>query len=139
MHVPLHLAKPIEHEMSHWLPVHTAEPFCGTAHALPQPPQFPVLVAVSTQLPEQAVSAPHVVLHVLFEHDSPLPQGLSHFPQFAASLDVSTHAFPHCASIAGQKKPQAPAVHVAVADAGTLQTMSQFPQCCGSFFVSMQA
>jgi hypothetical protein len=114
--------------MSHWDAVHTAEPLCGTGQARPHTPQFAGSFVVSTQLPEQALSAPHVDAHEPPAHDSPVAQALPHLPQFAGSLDVSTQALPHCASIPLQLKPHPFVPHVAVADAGTLHTVPQEPQ-----------
>ena len=68
--------------MSHWLVVQTAAPFAGTGHATPHPPQFAVLVAVSTQPPPHGTPPPlHVVLHELDEQTSLAPQTVSHAPQ----------------------------------------------------------
>jgi len=77
--------------MSHWLFAQTAMPFAGIAHPFPQPPQCAVLLAVSTQLPEQDVSAPQLVLQTPPEQLSPTAHTLPHCPQFAESVAVSTH------------------------------------------------
>lgn len=115
--------------MSQWLPEQTAEPFAGTAHALPQPPQFAVFVARSTQLPEHAVSPPpQVNPHPSEEQDSPGAQALPHCPQLAGSTLVSTHEPLHCARPASQTNPQTFDVHTAVPNAGTLQATSHDPQ-----------
>jgi len=125
--------------MSHRLALQTAVPFAGTGHPLPQPPQCAVLLVVSTQFPEQAVSAPQLVLHAPPKHVSPTAQTLPHCPQFAESVAVSTQPVLHFARPGSQRKSQTLASHVAVPNAGALHAVVQLPQCCGSAAVSTQA
>lgn len=62
---------------------------------MPQPPQFDLFVAVSTQLPLQTLP-PHEALHMPTEQYWLAGQAAPQAPQLAGSTFVSTHVVPHC-------------------------------------------
>jgi hypothetical protein len=137
MQAPLHLVKPGLHWVSHWLATQTAEPFAGVGHAVPQPPQFAGLVAVSTHAPPQGTSLPpQVALHEPAEQTSVAPQRVTHPPQWDGSVMVSTQALPHRTKPALQTKSHPLPLHTGEPFAGALQDVLQLPQCAGSVVVS---
>ena len=64
-------------------------------HTSPHIPQFEVLLAKSTQEPEQLVVVPpQLLVHAEPLHTSPAPQTFGHEPQWASSDDRSTQLPP---------------------------------------------
>jgi len=73
--------------MPHAPPEQVAVPFAAPGQALPQAPQLPTLVSLSTQLPPHAVvPAGHALMHLPAAHDSVAPQCTLQPPQFAGSV-----------------------------------------------------
>src|ERR1051325_9301463 len=108
-------------------------PFEGMGQALPQPPQFAVLVIGSTQAFPQAVIPPmHEVPHAPDEHTSFAPQTTSQEPQCAGSAFLSIQLSPQRTNVVSQIKSQPVAVQTAAPFAGASQTVSQLPQWRGS-------
>ncbi len=116
--------------MPHWPLLQTAEPFCGTEHALVHCPQCVVDVCVSTQAPPHLVS-PTLQLksHLLATQVGTPPGGalqpLPQLPQLEGSAARSTQLPLQFVVPAGQVVVQFPPEHTWFAP----QALLQAPQC----------
>jgi len=117
-------------------PEHVAVELVGLLQAMPQPEQFDGSVVVSTQRPRQFVwSAAHDDVQPPFEHTCPSPHALPQPPQFWGSESTSMQSEPHWTKPELQVNAQPPPEQTALPFAGTVQTVPQVPQFCGSVSV----
>jgi hypothetical protein len=102
-------------------------------HFFPHPPQWFLLVSVSTQVlphsekPALQANPQLLAWQIAVELGPPGGQALSHMPQCSGSLVVSTQPPAHSMNGELQVKSQAP-LQTGVALAGAVQTVSQSPQ-----------
>jgi hypothetical protein len=96
VHPPLQETAGATHWMPHAPAAHVGRALTAPPQTLPQVPQFDVSVCVLTQLPLQ-LSAPlgQLIPHVPAAQTRPALHAASQFPQWAASVRVSTQALPH--------------------------------------------
>jgi hypothetical protein len=83
-------------------------------HGRLHPPQFVLLVLVSTQVEPHSISEP-LHTHALFEQVAPAGHALPHDPQFALSVVTFAHLPPeHWVSPEPQLEAQLPLLHTCV-------------------------
>jgi hypothetical protein len=106
---------------------------------LPHPPQWAVLVSVSTQPPPHGVCpAPQLLVHPVAPQTSPGAQTVAQLPQWAGSEAVSTQTSPQRTRVPSHTKSHVPALHVGTANAGAVQGTPQALQLPGSVWRSRQ-
>lgn len=140
----LQLAKPaLQVETAHVVPFMQVGVPLATVHALPQPPQFVVVVSaasqpfdpMTSQSPKPALQPnPHVELAQNPIAFAGCAHAVPHIPQLAGSLANVTQLFPHFAEPPRQLRTQLPPWHTSP-DA---QTLLHVPQLLRSLFLSTQ-
>jgi hypothetical protein len=125
--------------MLHIEPAHADLPCSGVGHAVAQLPQCAEEPVVSMQAALQLVLPPaQVSEHRPFEHTWPAGQAVPHAPQFAGSLEESTHAPLQRVNGAPQMTPHVLATQVSVPPPGSAHFCPHPPQLSRSVVVSMQ-